>query len=199
MQRREKSKRHEGGVFHRQNGYQKICFDECYDICFLNICEKHPLVGENCFQSLKNCFTNISPFFGCCRVAKYPVFKFTFTFRVFLKLSMTDNHSFRPPQMYLEYLDTDKMRSKADKSIWNIWTRKKWEAKLKILNEMQMLHLPLKLSHSAMIICDIYTVIFNMWYLGLVSAFWQKFCHPNVKPKNFCKQVIKYKYTNTNA
>ena len=68
----------------------------------------------------------------------------------FLKLSMTDNHSFRPPQMYLEYLDTDKMRSKADKSIWNIWMRKKWEAKLKILNEMQMLHLPLKLSHSAL-------------------------------------------------
>ena len=50
--------------------------------------------------------------------------------------------------MYLEYLDTDKMRSKADKSIWNIWMRKEWEAKLKILNEMQMLHLPLKLSHS---------------------------------------------------
>ena len=83
-------------------------------------------------------------------MAKYPVFKFTFTFRVFLKLSMTDNHSFCPSQMYLEYLDTDKMRSKADKSIWNIWTRKKWEAKLKILNEMQMLHLPLKLSDSAM-------------------------------------------------
>ena len=63
---------------------------------------------------------------------------------------MTDNHSFRPPQMYLEYLDTDKMRSKADKSIWNIWMRKKWEAKLKILNEMWMLHFQLKLYHSAL-------------------------------------------------
>ena len=30
--------------------------------------------------------------------------------------------------------------------------RKKWEAKLKILNEMQMLHLPLKLSHSATVL-----------------------------------------------
>ena len=40
---------------------------------------------------------------------------------------MIDNRSFRPPQMYLEYLD-----------------------KLKILNEMQMLHLPSKLCHSAL-------------------------------------------------
>ena len=56
MQRGEKGKKHEEGVFHRQNGYQKISFDECYDICFLNICEKHPLVGENCIQSLKKMF-----------------------------------------------------------------------------------------------------------------------------------------------
>ena len=53
MQRGEKRKKREGGVFHRQNGCQKISFDECFDICFLNICEKHPLVGENCIQSLK--------------------------------------------------------------------------------------------------------------------------------------------------
>ena len=114
MQRGKKSKKREGGVFHRQNGYQKICFDECYDICFLNICEKHPLVGENCIQSLKKCFTNISPFFGCCRAAKYPVNEFIFTFHVFYFFvrfyTLADNHSFRPPQMYLEYLDTDKMR-----------------------------------------------------------------------------------------
>ena len=117
MQRGEKRKKREEGVFHRQNGCQKICFGECYDICFLNICEKHPLVGENCIQSLKKSFTNISPiFFGCWRAAKYPVYKFTFTFHVFyyfscgIKQSMIDNHSFRPPQMYLEYLDTDKMR-----------------------------------------------------------------------------------------
>ena len=63
MQRGEKRKKREEGVFHRQNGCQKICFGECYDICFLNICEKHPLVGENCIQSLKKCFTNISPIF----------------------------------------------------------------------------------------------------------------------------------------
>ena len=53
MQREEERKKREGGVFHRQNGCQTICFDECNDICLLDICEKHPLVGENCIQSLK--------------------------------------------------------------------------------------------------------------------------------------------------
>ena len=52
-QRGEKGKKREGGVFHRQNGHHKICFDEGYDIFFLNICEKHPLVEENCIQKLK--------------------------------------------------------------------------------------------------------------------------------------------------
>ena len=64
-------------------------FDECYDICFLNICEKHPLVGENCIQSLKKLFYKyLTSFFGCCRVAKYPVYKFTFTFNVFFKTEL---------------------------------------------------------------------------------------------------------------
>ena len=62
-------------------------------------------------------------FFGCCRVVRYLIFQFTFIFyelywflrwNVFLscgiKQSKIDNCSFRPPQMYLEYLDTDKMR-----------------------------------------------------------------------------------------
>ena len=34
MQGGEKNKKPEGGVFHRQNGCQKIRFYECYDICF---------------------------------------------------------------------------------------------------------------------------------------------------------------------
>ena len=115
--KRGKKKKREEGVFHRQNGCQKNCIAECYDICFLNICEKHPLVGENCIKSLKKMFDKyLTYFFGCCRMAKYLVYKFTFTFYVFYffvrhrKMSMINNHSFRPPQMYLEYLDTDKMR-----------------------------------------------------------------------------------------
>ena len=99
------------------------------------------------------------PFFGCC---EWPNIWFLSSLSLSMftkkrcsklfwnKMSMIDNRSFRPPQTYLEYLDTDKMRGWAYKSIWNIWTRKKWEAKLKILNEMRMLHLPLKLSHSAL-------------------------------------------------
>ena len=38
--REKEAKTHEGGVFHTQNGCQSNCFDECYVICFLNICEK---------------------------------------------------------------------------------------------------------------------------------------------------------------
>ena len=56
MQEGEKSKKREGGVFHRQRGCQKIRFGECFDICFVNIYEKHPLIGKNCIQSLKKRF-----------------------------------------------------------------------------------------------------------------------------------------------
>ena len=63
MQGGEKNKKPEGGVFHRQNGCQKIRFYKCYDNCFLNIYEKHPLIGKNCIQSLKKDFANISALF----------------------------------------------------------------------------------------------------------------------------------------
>ena len=36
----------EGGVFHGQNGSQKFCFYNCYDICFYNVCEKHGKYGK---------------------------------------------------------------------------------------------------------------------------------------------------------
>ena len=83
MQRGGKRKKREEGVFHRQNGCQKNCIAECYDICFLNICEKHPPVGENCIQSLKKMFYKyLTYLFGCCRAAKYSVYEFTVTFHV---------------------------------------------------------------------------------------------------------------------
>ena len=37
----------EGGVFHGQNGSQNFRFYKCYDICFHNFCDKHPLMGKN--------------------------------------------------------------------------------------------------------------------------------------------------------
>ena len=67
-------------------------------------------------KSEKKFYKYLTYFFGCCRAAKYPVYEFTFTFHVFyyfssgIKQSVIDNRSFRPPQKYLEYLDTDKMR-----------------------------------------------------------------------------------------
>ena len=112
MQRGEKSKKREGGVFHRQIGYQKICFDECYDICFLNICEKHPLVGENCIQSLKKIFYKYLTCF--LDAAGWPNIRFLSSLSLSMftkkrcsklfwnKMSMIDNRSFHPPQMYLE-------------------------------------------------------------------------------------------------
>ena len=121
MQRAGKAKKREGGVFHRQNGYQKNCFDECYDICFLNICEKHPLIGENCIQSLKNIFYKYLTHF--LDAVRWPNIWFLSSLSLSMiesnercsklfwnKMSMIDNRSFRPPQMYLEYLDTDEMR-----------------------------------------------------------------------------------------
>ena len=48
MQGGEKNKKPEGGVCDRQNGCQKIRFDECYDICFFNFYHKHPLMRKKC-------------------------------------------------------------------------------------------------------------------------------------------------------
>ena len=40
------------GVFFtaKMGAKKKSFFYEIYDIFFLNICEKHPLIGENCIQ-----------------------------------------------------------------------------------------------------------------------------------------------------
>ena len=60
MQEGEKGKKGEGGVFDRQKGCQKIRFDECFDICFLNFYQKHPLIGKNGIRSLKKRILQIS-------------------------------------------------------------------------------------------------------------------------------------------
>ena len=84
-------------------------------------------------KSEKKFYKYLTYFFGCCRAAKYPVYEFTFTFHVFYLFVRDWTVHFVP-----------------HKCIWNNWARKKWEAKLHILNDMQMLHLPLKLSQSAL-------------------------------------------------
>ena len=118
---RSKRKTSKGGIFDRQKGCQKNRFYECFDICFLNICEKHPLIGENCIQSLKNIFYKYLTHF--LDAAGWPNIWFLSSLSLSMiesnercsklfwnKMSMIDNRSFCPPQTYLEYLDTDKMR-----------------------------------------------------------------------------------------
>ena len=39
----------EGVLFQGQNGSQNFCFYKCYDICFHNFCDKHPLMGKKRF------------------------------------------------------------------------------------------------------------------------------------------------------
>ena len=136
--RGEKSKKCEGGVFHRQDWSQFNPLAKRIFFCKTNICEKHPLIAKKLVFILKNYLTNILPlFFWCCMVAKYLIYNFTFTFHAFFLTELIKKCSFCPLQIwnsreiYLKYLDADKMRGK---SIWNIWTRIKWEAKFKILN-----------------------------------------------------------------
>ena len=54
--RSKNKKKHEGDVFDRHRGCQQICFDECFDICLLNMYQKHPLIGQNCTWMLKKRF-----------------------------------------------------------------------------------------------------------------------------------------------
>ena len=47
----------------------------------------------------------------------------------FYSITKMERLSFGLLKIYLTTLDADKMRGKAEKSIWNIWTKIKWEAK----------------------------------------------------------------------
>ena len=63
MQRGGKNKKCQEVVFHSQNWCQKIVLINALIFVFLNICEKHPLVGENCIQSLKKKFYKYLAYF----------------------------------------------------------------------------------------------------------------------------------------
>ena len=53
-EKKQVKKKCEGGVFHRQDWSQFNPLAKRNSFCKTNICEKHPLIGENCIQSLKN-------------------------------------------------------------------------------------------------------------------------------------------------
>ena len=57
-------KKCEGGVFHRQDWSQFNPLAKRNSFCKTNICEKHPLIGENCIQSLKN--MDFAHFYSFC-------------------------------------------------------------------------------------------------------------------------------------
>ena len=61
--RGEKSKKCEGGVFHRQDWSQFNPLAKRNSFCKTNICEKHPLIAKKWVFILKNCLTNILPLF----------------------------------------------------------------------------------------------------------------------------------------
>ena len=52
--RGEKSKKCEGGVFHRQDWSQFNPLAKRIFFCKTNICEKHPLIAKKCVFILKN-------------------------------------------------------------------------------------------------------------------------------------------------
>jgi len=54
MQAGKKSKKHEGGVFHRQDWSQFKPFAKRNLFCKTNICEKHPLIAKKWVFILKN-------------------------------------------------------------------------------------------------------------------------------------------------
>ena len=82
--RGKRSKKCEGGVFHRQDWSQFNPLAKRIFFCKTNICEKHPLIAKKWVFILKNYLTNILPlFFWCCMVAKYLIYNFTFTFHTF--------------------------------------------------------------------------------------------------------------------
>ena len=132
----------ERGVFDRQKGCQKVCYDECCDICFLNFYHKHPLMRKKMHLKSEKKILQISHLIcWMLRVSKICELSGHFHFpglllvaslycginqstsmaRVILTTSsgneMIDNYSFRPLHMYLEYLDTDKMSGQVEKSI----------------------------------------------------------------------------------
>ena len=59
----EKSKKCEGGVFHRQDWSQFNPLAKRIFFCKTNICEKHPLIAKKLVFILKNYLTNILPLF----------------------------------------------------------------------------------------------------------------------------------------
>ena len=121
----------EGGVFHRQSRSQNFRFFICYDICFYNFCEKHPLVGKKCFYSLKKIFFKyLTSFFGCCSrpniwfvtllslsPSSSSALSSTGSFFISSGIFACGKNDGQGWNFHLKYLDVEKMRGKVLKSL----------------------------------------------------------------------------------
>ena len=98
------------------NRSQNFRFYKCYDICFYNFCNKHLLKWKKTLLKSEIMILQISHlFFGCCGQSNI--------YLNFLLLSLSS------PEVYLNYLDTNKIMDEVGISIGNIWMWRKWEAK----------------------------------------------------------------------
>ena len=111
-----KLKKRERVVFHRQNRSQNFRFYKCYDICFHNFCDKHPLMGKNASKVWKKYSSNISPLFLDAEGSQISEIWLYFHFLLLLHLIQAQREPFS--------------------FIWNIWMRKKWWTRLKFPSEI---------------------------------------------------------------
>ena len=91
------------------NGSQNFRFYKCYDICFHNFCDKHPLMGKKCFWSLKKIFFKYftSLFWRCRQPNIWDVTLLSLSPSSSSALSSTG-----PFFMHLEYLRAEKWWSR---------------------------------------------------------------------------------------
>ena len=125
-----KLKKREGGGCHGRNGSQNFRFYKCYDICFHNFCDKHPLMGKNASKVWKKYSPNISPCFLDAAGGQISDSWFYFHFPLLFHLLQAQLTPFsfiwnicmqkndgQGWNFHLKYLDVEKMRGKGPKSL----------------------------------------------------------------------------------
>ena len=119
-----------GGGCHGRNGSQNFRFYKCYDICFHNFCDKHPLMGKNASKVWKKYSPNISPCFLDAAGGQISDSWFYFHFPLLFHLLQAQLTPFsfiwnicmqkndgQGWNFHLKYLDVEKMRGKGPKSL----------------------------------------------------------------------------------
>ena len=124
MQRGGKSKKTWRGCFSQTKWVpKKLFWWMLWYLLFEHLWKTPPSRRKLHSKSEKNILEISHLFFGCCRVAKYPIYKFTFTFHVFYFFLLRDKneHDWQPfisspTNIYLKYLVAYKMKGKVGNS-----------------------------------------------------------------------------------